>query len=112
MNGLLQTLLSFQLVCVGWLIFRSSSLEQSWDLFLGLFSGWNVEDETFVHALRSLVFLTLPLLVHELWAEKKDRKYVIMLAPTPVQIALYSMIIGSMIVFGQFGEKKFIYFQF
>lgn len=112
LNGGLQVLLTFQLVCIGWLIFRASSLDQFWGLCTGIFSSWSLSEPHFVKELGKFAILVAPLVVHEIIAEWKDERKAISLAPKMLQPAIYTVLFVLMIVFGQFGEKKFIYFQF
>lgn len=112
MNGLLQIILNFQIVCFGWLIFRASSFEQFWGLFTGIFSPWSFAEPRFVTELTKFALLVSPLVIHEIVAEWRDEAKAICLAPRVLRPAFYTVTLLLMIVFGQFGEKKFIYFQF
>ncbi len=111
-NSFLQIILTFQLVCVGWLIFRTSSMGQFWDFFQGFFSSWSLTDPHFLTESGKFIFLILPLLIHEIIAELKNQNNAILMAPKFLQYPIYVLIVVLMMVFGQFGEKKFIYFQF
>ena len=112
MPGLLQIVLTFQIACVGWLIFRSSSMLQIQRLSAGIFGPWSLTDPQFLAEAKKFIVLLLPLLLHEIVAEVKNKQNSIMLLPKYVQFPVYGGIIFAMMIFGQFVEKKFIYFQF
>ena len=112
MPGLMQIVLTFQIACLGWLIFRSSSMLQVQQLFTGIFGSWSLADPHFLAEAKKFVLLLLPLLLHEIFAEVKNKQNSIMLLPKYVQFPVYGGIIFAMLIFGQFVEKKFIYFQF
>ena len=44
--------------------------------------------------------------------EIKNNRYAILNASKYIQYCIYTFMIIIMMVYGQFGEKKFIYFQF
>ena len=50
--------------------------------------------------------------MHEIIEEWKGNRMVITLAPKYIQYVIYSALLVAMALFGQFGERKFIYFQF
>ena len=112
MNWLLQIIFTFQIACAGWLIFRSSSLMQIQQLTSAIFGPWSLTDPHFIAEGKKFMALTLPLLVHELVAELKDQMNSITLFPGFVRYPVYGGIVFTILFFGQFVEKKFIYFQF
>ena len=111
-NKYLQIIITFNLVCVGWLIFRSSSLEQFLILFNSIFTNFSLSNDLIHIYLTQFFLLTLPLVVHEIVEEKNNNRYAILYSQKYVQYAIYSIMFLIMFLFGQFGEKKFIYFQF
>ena len=112
LNKYFQIFLTFNLVCVGWLIFRSEGLVHFYDLFLSIFSSWNLDDPNNLIYLKQFFALAILLFFHEIVEEKKNKRYAILYAPKYLQYILYTFAIILMILFGQFAERKFIYFQF
>jgi alginate O-acetyltransferase complex protein AlgI len=112
MPALLQIFVNFQIACIGWLIFRSDSFSQSWEFFTQLFTNWDIYDPYFIDSIKKFSLLAGVLIIYEAISEIKNEKYIILLAPKYIQHLIYTCIFVLMILFGQFGEKKFIYFQF
>ena len=112
LNKYFQIFLTFNLACVGWLIFRSEGLVHFYDLFLSIFSSWNLDDPNNLIYLKQFFALAILLFFHEIVEEKKNERYAILYAPKYLQYILYTFAIILMILFGQFAERKFIYFQF
>lgn len=111
-NGYVQIFLTFQIACYGWLIFRSTSLQQVWSMTHDLFFNWGSLDADFIQLSLKLTVLTSFVLFHELFEEIKNNRLVIMLSPRYVRYFCYVAMGSLMMVFGHFGERKFIYFQF
>jgi len=112
MNKYVQIFLTFNLACIGWLIFRSEGLGHSWILFKSIFTNWSITDESIPMYLKQFLTLSILLFIHEIIEEIKNKRYAMLHAPKLFQYFLYICIMISMVLFGQFGERKFIYFQF
>ena len=112
MNKYLQIFLTFNLACIGWLIFRSEGLGHSWVLFKSIFANWSTSNESIMIYLKQFLTLSFLLFMHEVVEEIKNKRYAILYAPKYFQYFLYICMFILMILFGQFGERKFIYFQF
>lgn len=107
----LQIFLTFNLACIGWLIFRSEGLAHSYDLLKILFINWEINQLTIQYFFKFLI-LFIGLFIHEIIEEIKNKRYAISFLPKIFQYSIYTIIVISMFMFGQFGVKKFIYFQF
>jgi D-alanyl-lipoteichoic acid acyltransferase DltB (MBOAT superfamily) len=112
LNKYIQIFLTFNLVCVGWLIFRSESLVQSLILIKSIFTDWNLSNDLIPIYLKQFLALSTLLFAHEIVEEIKNKRYAIMNSSKYIQYFLYTCMFIAMILFGQFGERKFIYFQF
>jgi D-alanyl-lipoteichoic acid acyltransferase DltB (MBOAT superfamily) len=112
LNKYIQIFLTFNLVCVGWLIFRSESLVQSLILIKSIFTDWNLSNDLIPIYLKQFLALSSLLFAHEIVEEIKNKRYAIMNSSKYIQYFLYTCMFIAMILFGQFGERKFIYFQF
>ena len=107
----LQIFITFNLACIGWLVFRSEGLTHSYDLFKLIITNWTIDELTINYIVKFLILFS-GLFVHEIIEEIKNKRYAISYLPKILQYSLYTLIVVSMIMFGQFGVKKFIYFQF
>lgn len=124
----IQTIFTFSLVCIGWLFFRSPNLKTIILILEKISTGWatffqnlfNTEylKNNFTFGYQELEILTtsafiLLLVAIELtqekksdWVKEKITKSVYM------QSFIYCFLVLAIIIFGQFNEKVFIYFQF
>lgn len=103
-------LLTFGLVCLGWVIFRSQSLNHLGTRLMSLvFSTWQLDWEL----VRNLLLTISPLLALELlqfWSGIKDW-YTIPWLSAPVKGAIYGFLVYLMIT-RSVQTSDFIYFQF
>ena len=111
-NKYIQIFLTFNLVCVGWLIFRSENLSQSLILIKSIFTDWSLSNDLILVYLKQFLVLSCLLFSHEIVEEIKNKRYAILYASKYIQYFIYTCMILAMMLFGQFGERKFIYFQF
>jgi len=111
-NNYIQIFFTFNLVCIGWLIFRSESLGHSFILIKSVFTDWTISNDLVLVYLKQFSILISLLFAHEIVEEIKNKRYAILYASKYIQYFLYTCMIIAMILFGQFGERKFIYFQF
>lgn len=104
------TLIMFQLVSLGWLFFRSENIAQALSFLSLIFTNFYATTFSF-GVLSVFAFYILPLILYELWTEKKG-----LLAITEVstakQILLYGYFIFMLIIFPSPTAHEFIYFQF
>lgn len=103
----------FQLVCLGWLLFRAESVEQVWRMTDALL--FNLDFSPRALKLNDImVFLTCAILffgVQLIQWHKGDLKFVLRLPLLP-RAAVYAAGILGFIFFGSEGGQAFIYFQF
>jgi alginate O-acetyltransferase complex protein AlgI len=113
MNVFVQIFLSYQLACVGWLIFRASSLGQAWEMLKSV--GLNLNLTHFFDlkdSIISFLALTSILITIQIFQDLKNDTLIALKLPRLLRYAYYSMLGSLILVFGNFGEKPFIYFQF
>ncbi|MFH2002384.1 MAG: MBOAT family O-acyltransferase, partial [Planctomycetota bacterium] len=99
----------FQLVCVGWLIFRAESMSQIFQMLYSLFFHFHPTGglET-----GSLLFYTgLLIAVQAVQYATKDLLFIMRFHPV-VRGLFYVLCFYLFILFGATGGKEFIYFQF
>ena len=113
MNVFVQIFLTFNLACIGWLIFRASSLEQAGEMFLSLFINFQLLPhlDLAATAMRIAAFAAILILV-QVFQDLKNDTFVVLKWPMPVRSAFIVFIGTLILVFGDFGNRPFIYFQF
>ncbi|MBR4146455.1 MAG: MBOAT family protein [Bacteroidales bacterium] len=106
---LLQMALTFVLVAIGWILFRSPHITDAWNFFTGIFtpgffSGINIPK-------KAIVFVLLMLLVE--WFQR-NREHGLALEGVRYGIVRYACYLGLLVVIFVFGvfNETFIYFQF
>ena len=125
---LIQTLTTFGLVCIGWLFFRSPNMATVIEIIEKISTGWkefitHFYNTTYLkqhfrfgyeglEVIETLIFSAL--LIHIEYIQEKDLKFVKekIVSNLYAQTFIYTVLILSIIVFGQFHQKVFIYFQF
>ena len=100
----------FQLVCLGWLFFRASSLGQIGQLLGCLVQPWELG--VALTWLAPLALLTAPLLLMQLAEWRTGEREPVGLLPWPLRSAVYGMLFATLVVLGEDGGKPFVYFQF
>jgi hypothetical protein len=106
-----KTVLMFQLVCLGWLIFRADSFGHLSALFLRLFSNPEVTGDAWSY-LWKLVFYASPLVAIQLWQYRCDELTLFPGWSPTARAYAGAFLLLSILCLGQFGGREFIYFQF
>ncbi len=101
--------LMFGLTLVGWVFFRSHSLDQIYTMLTSV--GFSHSAETSGFALKVALLLT-PLLVVQLFQAYSRNLLVTMRLQVPVRIAWQCALIIGLLAFGARQSAEFIYFQF
>ncbi len=100
----------FQLICLGWMIFRANSLAHLGALLSRLTTGFE-----WGGALRwwpTLVTLVLPLALYQLLQFTRRDDEVLLRWWGPVRTAVYVILFYAMVLLGEDHGASFIYFQF
>ena len=101
-------LLTFVLAALGWILFRSQSLWEAVDFYVGIVSGgWS----GFNLPMRAIMFVTLMLSVE--WMQRNREHGLSMegVHSGVVRYACYLAVLAIIFMYGMFNET-FIYFQF
>ncbi len=104
---------TFNLVCLGWLAFRSESFVQMRCMLENLFFKFK-----FVHGMGAQLFalriaaLSWLVLLIEILQYRKDDADIILKQPLFVRYAVYTAMVFLIYLYGDFGGKEFIYLQF
>ena len=102
---------TFHFVCIGWLIFRADSLGQAWSMFLRLFSTFRFTPIA-ESILAMLVFYAAPLMVYELWLERRHDALQLTKTNWILRGLAYSYCALMLLFFPPPVSNVFIYFQF
>jgi len=113
MNSYLQILLTYNLACIGWLIFRAASLNQAMDMFVSVFANFQILPELDLAgtALKIIAFSAV-LITVQVFQDLKNDTFVVLKWPLVVRSTILVFIGAMTIAFGDFGNRPFIYFQF
>jgi len=112
-NLFVQIFLTFNLACGGWLIFRASSMEQAGDMFLSLFQNFQLDPQLDLAATAlKIVLFSAVLIFVQVFQDLKDDTFIVLKWPLPVRFAFFAFVGTLTVVFGDFGDRPFIYFQF
>ena len=99
----------FVLTMIGWLIFRATSAPQIWQMLSSMGPAVSAETAGFA---RDLAFFTAPLAIAEVYQYARRDLLAPWHGPLVFRVALASLIIGAIAVFGVRTATEFIYFQF
>jgi D-alanyl-lipoteichoic acid acyltransferase DltB (MBOAT superfamily) len=110
----LMMLLTFVLVVMGWIIFRSENIGCAWQYIYGMF-GKDVimaPYSFFTYGNKAGWFVVVMLVVEWLQRQREHGLEISFIRRTWVRFLIYYLIISFSICFGNFGENQFIYFNF
>jgi alginate O-acetyltransferase complex protein AlgI len=109
--GLVRAVVFFQLVCIGWLLFRAQSIGQAWSMLHAIATDFRITG-TAVSMTALIVFYTLPLMIYEYWVEFRDEMTAILNCDPSIRAAIYAYCAFMLIIFPAPVGHEFIYFQF
>ncbi|MDZ4242255.1 MAG: MBOAT family O-acyltransferase [Candidatus Omnitrophota bacterium] len=103
----------FHLVCFGWIIFRSSSLEQSCGLLRSIVTDFRPADaEQFLADARIFLFFAAPLAALQAMQYAKNDQLILLKSSVVFRAVMYFILFYLLLIYGVTGGKEFIYFQF
>lgn len=102
----------FQVTCIGWLIFRAESIGQIQDMLWSIFFNMSDITAAAVYYGMELIFFTGLLLLVQLFQIRFNSKNTLLHFPKASRYAIYVMMYYLVIIWGEFGSREFIYFQF
>ena len=110
-GGAARAFIMFQLVCVGWLLFRADTISQAWLMLGRIGTDFAVTPLARV-IFESMLFYAVPLLIFEAWVERRQDLDVLVRGRWGLRAAVYSYCLMMMIFFPPPSIHEFIYFQF
>lgn len=102
----------FQVTCLGWLIFRAESIGQIMVFLQSIAGGLGAYSPVAHYYLLQLMFLVMPMLLIQYFQRRFGSMNSLQHFPVYSRYAIYLMIFYCIAVFGSFGTRQFIYFQF
>jgi D-alanyl-lipoteichoic acid acyltransferase DltB (MBOAT superfamily) len=108
----------FQLVCVGWLIFRASTIEQAWFMLDRMMTPWPWYLLTGVHSLvntRAVLLVTFAaaIVLMDFYQHRRgEDPLAILRLPALPRSVIYAGMFFALVWYGVQDERAFIYFQF
>jgi len=108
---LLKMAVMFHLVCIGWLMFRAESMTQAWDFLARIATDFRWTPAA-GYMLGLMVFLAGPLLLYEIWMERRKDLLALVNVHWLARGLAYSYLTWMLLVFPAEAAHEFIYFQF
>jgi alginate O-acetyltransferase complex protein AlgI len=110
---ILKIIFMFQFTCLGWLIFRATSLQQLINYTKALFINVNytLSGET-IYYFKMILFYSSIVLFIQYIQRRTDNVFFIYRLPKFVQVSFYVLLLFIILTWGSFGSREFIYFQF
>ena len=110
---LISVIVTFHLICLGWLIFRVESFVQLRSMLSSLIFNFELIQGMGVRLFLLQIFgLTWLLILIDSIQFRKSDIYAILKYPTFIRFALYVLMLFLILVYGVFGEEEFIYLRF
>jgi len=104
-------LVTFHLVCLGWLFFRAESFGQAREMLSLVGGPWNWSDYAATCA-SLIVFFTGPWMLFEAWQESNKDRIALTDVAWPLRLGLYFYVMLMLVFFPPPVAVEFIYFQF
>ena len=109
----LQIFLTYLITCGGWVFFRAKDLDQSVDMFKGVFTNIDIGNmASLVDDLTKFMSLAIILVTVQVFQERSGDTLVALRMPAIFRYGLLLLIVALILVYGKFGNRPFIYFQF
>ncbi len=105
----IRVIVTFHLICLGWLVFRANSMEQVWGMLEAIAFRPAIPTSSF---LLPIAVCVIPLLLYEALQYFAKDLDVIFRTPWYVRSAFYTACFYAFVLGGEFGGSQFIYFQF
>ncbi len=100
---------TFHLVCVGWLIFRASSIDQLVGMLQAIVYRPAIPAASY---LLPVMVVTIPLWLVQFWQYTSKDLNIVARTPWYVRSVFYTACFYAFVLGGEFGGGQFIYFQF
>jgi D-alanyl-lipoteichoic acid acyltransferase DltB (MBOAT superfamily) len=108
----MRVLFFFQLICIGWLLFRAQSMAQAFNMFRAIVFNLSLDPQAIKYYILYILFIVWFLLLVQITQWKKNKIPVVREWPIQVKFYMYLLMFYLMVIWGHYGAKEFIYFQF
>lgn len=105
----LRILVTFHLICMGWLFFRATSITQAFAMLRAIATEPAIPPLALVLPVAAVI---VPLIVVQTWQYLAHDLQVVFKAPWYVRSLFYTAVFYAIVLGGEFGGGQFIYFQF
>ena len=105
-------LATFHLVCLTWLFFRAETLEQALGMLQIVITGPWEWSQAMTGFFFLFGFFAVPLLLFEVWVEKRNDLLALTKVGWPYRFAVYAIVVFLMLFFGAPVSQEFVYFRF
>jgi len=102
---------TFHLVCAGWLVFRAESMSQVGAMLRRIFVDFHFSSLS-MSMLAMIVFYAAPLMIYEVWLERRPDLLELTRINWAVRAAAYGYCVLMLFFFPPPVSNVFIYFQF
>ncbi|MBI2118106.1 MAG: MBOAT family protein [Elusimicrobia bacterium] len=102
----------FHLVCFGWLFFRAGSAAQVYEMLKAMIYNFDLSLPAIRYESVQLIFYSAPLLFMHIIQKMKNNLMVLFDWPPLIRWLVCLSIFYFLLIWGEFNEKEFIYFQF
>jgi hypothetical protein len=102
---------TFHIVCLTWLLFRSATIKQAWQMLARLGVDWRWS-ELPAYTFGMIALLALPLMLYEVWLERKGRLLALTDVHWAARASVYALIVLALLCLAPEQTSEFIYFQF
>jgi alginate O-acetyltransferase complex protein AlgI len=110
-EGAARAFVLFQLVCIGWLLFRADSMTQASQMLARIATNYDVTPLARVIG-ESMIFYAAPLLLFEAWLERNGDFVALLREGWSRRAVVYSYCVLMLVFFPPATAHEFIYFQF
>jgi len=100
---------TFHLICLGWLFFRATSMEQAFGMLGAIAHRFAVPASA---TLLPITVCIVPLLIYQLAQYLSKDLDVVSRTPWYFRSVFYTVLFYAFVLGGEFGGGQFIYFQF
>ena len=111
MMVVVRVIVTFHLVCLGWLLFRAENIGQAWDMLNLILFDFRVTNFALFGSV-SIAFYVVPLMAYEYWLLRWGDLDRLLKVDWRIRAAVYTYMAVMLLVFHSFVRHEFIYFQF
>lgn len=105
-------IIMFHITCIGWLIFRANSISQLYDSLHSIMFNFSPASNRLFYLFASIVFYSSFLVVVQIVQYKRKSLVAIPNLQGLFPWVFYLIMFYLLAIFGEYGGKQFIYFQF